>query len=135
MPVKLSVGVTGHPYLLESDGLFTEGWRPGRTFGKSVGVIFALDCSDWSNSLPYHKFDTRPDTEFKSINEGENALDDVAGSVSQDLPSGRRHGSSPCTMKSMRCFVNSSSMNASLQGLTLVHVRAQLSQLQDTLTS
>ena len=41
---KLSVGVTGHPYLLEIDGLFTQGSRTDRTLGESVGVIFALDC-------------------------------------------------------------------------------------------
>jgi hypothetical protein len=47
---KLSVGVTatatGHPYVLEIDGLFTQGSRPGRTFGESVigrrGLRFGL---------------------------------------------------------------------------------------------
>jgi len=65
--LKLSVGVTCHPYLLETEGLFTQGWRPGRTVGESVGGIFEMDSSDWSNGIRYHTFDTRPDTEF---NEG-----------------------------------------------------------------
>jgi len=43
---KLSVGVTCHPYLLEIEGLFTEGWRPGRTVGESVGGILEMDSSD-----------------------------------------------------------------------------------------
>jgi len=64
-PLKLSVGVTSHPYLLEFEGLFTQGWRPDRTFGESVGVIFVMDSSDWSNGIRYPIFDTRPDTEFK----------------------------------------------------------------------
>ena len=34
-------------------------------FGESVGVIFEMDSSDWSNGIRYHIFDTRPDTEFK----------------------------------------------------------------------
>jgi len=63
--VKLSVGVTCHPYLLEIEGLFTQGWRPGRTVGESVGGIFEMDSSDWSNGIRYHTFDTRPNTEFK----------------------------------------------------------------------
>ena len=63
--VKLSVGVTGHAYLLEIEGLFTQGSRPGRTFGESVGGILEMDSSDWSNGIRYHVFDTKPDTEFK----------------------------------------------------------------------
>ena len=61
--LKLSVGVSGNPYLLEIDGLFTQGWRPGRTVGDSVGGIFEADSSDWSNGIRYHIFGTRPDTE------------------------------------------------------------------------
>jgi len=38
--IKLSVGVAGNAYLLEIDGLFTHGSRPGRTVGDSVGGIF-----------------------------------------------------------------------------------------------
>ena len=64
-PLKLSVGVSSHPYLLEIEGLFTQGWLPGRTVGESVGGIFEMDSSDWSNGIRYHTFDTRPDTEFK----------------------------------------------------------------------
>jgi hypothetical protein len=48
---KLSVGVTSHAYLLETDGLFTQGSRPGRTLGESVGGIFEMDSSDWSNGI------------------------------------------------------------------------------------
>ena len=58
------IGVTSHRYLLEFEGLFTQGWRPGQTFVESVGVIFEMDSSDWSNGIPYHIFDTRPDIEF-----------------------------------------------------------------------
>jgi len=57
--------MTSHPYLLEIEGLFTQGWRPGRTVDESVGGIFEMDSSDWSNGIRYHTFDTRPDTEFK----------------------------------------------------------------------
>ena len=71
---KLSVGVTCHPYHLETEGLFTQGWRPGRTFGESVGGILEMDSSDWSNGIRYHIIDTRPDTEFKSLLELSNAL-------------------------------------------------------------
>ena len=63
---KLSVGVTGHAYLLEIAGLFTPGSRPGRTVGESVGEILELDSSAWSNGIRYHIIDTRPDTEFKN---------------------------------------------------------------------
>jgi hypothetical protein len=63
-PVKLSVGVPGNAYLLEIEGLFTHGSRPGRTVGESVGGIFQIDMFDWSNGIRYHIFDTRPDTEF-----------------------------------------------------------------------
>jgi len=38
--VKLSIGATSHPYLLETVGLFTQGWRPDRTFRLSVGGSF-----------------------------------------------------------------------------------------------
>jgi hypothetical protein len=37
--LKLSVGVKCHPYLFEIEGQFTQGWRPGRTLGESVGGI------------------------------------------------------------------------------------------------
>jgi len=46
VPFKLNVGVTGHAYLLEIEGLFTQGSRPGRTFGESVGGILEMDSSD-----------------------------------------------------------------------------------------
>jgi hypothetical protein len=62
--VKLSVGVTCHADLLEIEGLFTQGSRPGWTVGESVGGILVMDSSDWSNGIRYHIFDTRHDTEF-----------------------------------------------------------------------
>ena len=64
---KLSVGgtTTSPSYLLETEGLFTQGSRPGRTVGESVGGILEMYSSDWSNGIRYHVFDTRPDTEFK----------------------------------------------------------------------
>jgi len=63
--LKLSVGLTGQVYLLEIEGLFTQGSQPGRTVGGSVDGMFEMDCSDWSNGIRYHVVDTRPDTEFK----------------------------------------------------------------------
>jgi hypothetical protein len=35
--------------------------------GQSVGGIFEMDSSDWSNGIRHHIFDTRPDTEFKVL--------------------------------------------------------------------
>ena len=61
---ELSVGVTRNADLLEIDGLFAQGSRPGRTVGESVGGSFGMDSSDWSNGIRYHTFVTRPDTEF-----------------------------------------------------------------------
>jgi hypothetical protein len=61
----LSVGVTSDAVLLEIEGLFTQGSRPGRTVGVSVAGILKMDNSDWSNGIRYHIFVTRPDTEFK----------------------------------------------------------------------
>jgi len=46
--LKLSVGLTCQAYLLEIDGLLTQGWRPGRTLGESVGGI--------SESSDFRKF-------------------------------------------------------------------------------
>jgi hypothetical protein len=63
---KRSVGRTCPFYLLEIEGLLTQGSRPGRTFGESVGGILEMDSSDWSNGIRHHVFDTRSDTEFKS---------------------------------------------------------------------
>jgi len=65
MPFKLSVGVTRDAYLLEIEGLFTQGSRPGRTLGGLVGGIYEMDRSDWSCGIRYQNFDTRSDTEFK----------------------------------------------------------------------
>ena len=55
--LKLSVGVMGNAFLLETEGLFTQGWRPGRNSGEPVGGMFELDSSDWTNGL---RFDTIP---------------------------------------------------------------------------
>ncbi len=60
--------MTSHPYLLEIEGLFTQGSRPGRTFGDSVGEVFEVgNTSDWSNGYRcrYLNFDTRSDAEFQ----------------------------------------------------------------------
>ena len=48
--LKPSVGVTSYACLLEIEGLFTQGSRPGRNFGQLVGGIFELDSFDWSNA-------------------------------------------------------------------------------------
>jgi hypothetical protein len=49
--IKLSVGVTGCPEILETEGQITQGSSSGRTLGESVCGIFELDCSDWSNGI------------------------------------------------------------------------------------
>ena len=56
-----SVGATSRPDLLETEGPFTQESRPGRNFGEAVGGIFALDCSDWSNGLPFDTVTSIPD--------------------------------------------------------------------------
>jgi hypothetical protein len=66
----LSVSVPGNAYLLEIEGLLTQGSRPGWTVGESVGGNFKMDSSDWSNGIRYHVFDTTSDTEFNSRTEG-----------------------------------------------------------------
>ena len=52
---KLSVGRTSTAtcpdYLLEIEGLLTEGWRPGRTSGEWVGGMFEMHSSDWSSGI------------------------------------------------------------------------------------
>jgi hypothetical protein len=63
LQLKFSVSMTSHAYLLETEGLFTHGSRPGRTFCESVGVI---DNTNWSNVIRHHIFYTRPDTEFNN---------------------------------------------------------------------
>ena len=59
--------MTSHPYLLDIEGLFTQGWRPGRIVGKTVGGILKMDSSDWSNGIRYRIVFTRPDTEVKRL--------------------------------------------------------------------
>ena len=52
-----------HPYLLEIEFiecLFTEGWRPGRTVGESVGGILEMDSSDGSNGIRCHIIEPDP---------------------------------------------------------------------------
>jgi hypothetical protein len=63
--LKLSVSLTGHAYLLEIQGLFTQGWRSGRSFAESVGGFLRVDSAAGSNGIRYNIFDTRPDSEFK----------------------------------------------------------------------
>ena len=71
---KLPVRNKCHPYLLDIEGLFTQGWRPGRTLGESVGGISEIDSSDWSSGIRYHAFVTRPDTEFNTVFEGDTCV-------------------------------------------------------------
>jgi len=61
--------VTRHAEILEIEGLFTQGSRPGRTVSERESVIGILEMhsSDWSNGIRYHVIDTRPDTEFKHL--------------------------------------------------------------------
>ena len=47
--LRPSDGETGLPQFLEIEGLFTQGSRPGRTSGESIGGIFEMDTSDWSH--------------------------------------------------------------------------------------
>ena len=60
---ELSVGVACDAYLLEIEGLLTQGSRPGRTSGGSVGEVSEMDRSDWSCGIRYQNFDT----EFKPL--------------------------------------------------------------------
>jgi hypothetical protein len=53
MTVKLSVGPTCHPNPPEIKGLFTQGWRPGRTVSEWAGGNFEMDSSDWSTGIRY----------------------------------------------------------------------------------
>jgi hypothetical protein len=62
--IKFSVGVTLHHDLLEIEISFTQRWRPGRSFGESVGGVFEMDSSDWSNGIRYRTFDSRFDIEI-----------------------------------------------------------------------
>jgi hypothetical protein len=43
---QFSVGVTGHAYLLEIEGLYTRGSRAGSAFDESVGGILEMSISD-----------------------------------------------------------------------------------------
>jgi len=61
----LWVNLTSQVYLLETRGLFTEGWRPVRAVSGSVGGTFEMDASDSSKGIQHQIFDTRPDAKFK----------------------------------------------------------------------
>jgi len=50
----LSIGLSDQVHLIETEGLITQGLRPGGT-----------DCSNRSNRIRYHVFDTSTDTELK----------------------------------------------------------------------
>jgi hypothetical protein len=56
----LTLSVRGTLYLLVIEGIFTQGWRPGRAVGESVGGILEMDISDWSerDSIPYLRYQT-----------------------------------------------------------------------------
>ena len=58
--LRLNVGVTSHAEIFEIEGLFTQGSRPGRTFGKSVGEILEPQCwlVEW-HSIPYVPYQFR----------------------------------------------------------------------------
>jgi len=62
--IQLKLRVTGLPYLLEVEGLDTQGSQPGRALGESVPVILEMDSYHWSKGIRYHIFDTRFGTEF-----------------------------------------------------------------------
>jgi hypothetical protein len=63
--VKLSVSMISHAYLHQSEGIFTQGWRPGRTFGESVGGIPKIGLLSLveRGEMAYLRYQTRP--EFK----------------------------------------------------------------------
>jgi len=67
--LTLSVTLTIQGHFLEVEGLLTQGSRPGRTVGGSVGEIFEMDCSDWSNGIQYQIFDTGPDTGLTRVSD------------------------------------------------------------------
>jgi hypothetical protein len=50
--------VTNHIYLLAIEGLFTQGWRTGRTVGESIGGIREMDSSGRAGFDTIH---SRPD--------------------------------------------------------------------------
>jgi len=58
------------PSPLETEGIFTQGWRRGRTVGQLVGVISEMESSDWSNGIWYHTFDNRSDTDLNASIKG-----------------------------------------------------------------
>jgi len=60
-----SVSACRDAYLHETEGLYTQYWRPGQTFDEAVGGILKLDSCDWSNVIRHHALDTRSDTELK----------------------------------------------------------------------
>ena len=78
-------------YLLEIEGLFTQGSRPGRTFGESVGGILEMDSSDWSSGIRHHVFVTRSDTEFKSGDKPQLDIDARSGDHTPQLSIGCAH--------------------------------------------
>jgi hypothetical protein len=63
-------GVPRNADLLEIEGLCTQGWPPGRTFGEAADGILETDSSDRSKGFRYHFFVTISDTEFNSRIEG-----------------------------------------------------------------
>jgi len=65
MEVSVSVTTGSDAYVLKIEGLFTQGWRPGRTSDESVNGIFEMGISDWMNGLQYHLIDNMSDTEFR----------------------------------------------------------------------
>ena len=85
--LKLSVSVTGHAYLLEIEGLFTQGSQAGRTSGESVGGIFEMESTDWSNGIRYHLLAPSPSTIRNTGFGGRGEFPDPVTTV--DRPTGR----------------------------------------------
>jgi hypothetical protein len=57
--LKLSVGLTGQVYLLDIEGLYTQGSRPARTVGGSVGEIL-----EWTVLIGRTGFNTRASIQY-----------------------------------------------------------------------
>jgi hypothetical protein len=66
-PLTFGDGMTSHPAILETDGVFTEESLPSPMSGEPVGGIIALDGSDWSNELR-----SKPGTESELSLKGTN---------------------------------------------------------------
>ena len=57
--IKVSVGVTSYADLFETEGLSTQGSRPGRSARYLFVVMFALNADGSDQSIPYLRYQTR----------------------------------------------------------------------------